>query len=117
MNCKWIIEVDEGMVVVDDERCFYIGCDVLCVGGNVVDVVVVIFLCLGVVNLVVSGFGGGVFLLLWLWNGIVMVYDMWEIVFVVVCEVNWLVFIYKNLLLWFDVILFICRRCWYLYFN
>lgn len=52
------------------------------------DVVVVIVFCLGVVNFVVSGIGGGLFLFLWLLNGIVIVYDMCEIVLVVVYEVG-----------------------------
>jgi hypothetical protein len=73
-----VTEGDEGMVAADDERCSQIGRDALLVGGSAVDAAVATALCLGVVNPVASGIGGGGFLLLRLANGTAIAYDMRE---------------------------------------
>jgi hypothetical protein len=78
LNRKRITEADEGMVAADDERCSQIGRDSLLAGGNAVDAAVATALCLGVVNPVASGIGGGSFLLLRLANGTAVAYDMRE---------------------------------------
>ncbi|KAG0598252.1 hypothetical protein M758_12G058000 [Ceratodon purpureus] len=77
-NRKRITEADEGMVAADDERCSQIGRDALLAGGNAVDAAVATAFCLGVVNPVASGIGGGSFLLLRLSNGTAVAYDMRE---------------------------------------
>lgn len=66
------------MVAADDERCSRIGRDTLLLGGSAVDAAVATALCLGVVNPVASGIGGGSFLLLRLSNGTAIAYDMRE---------------------------------------
>lgn len=73
-----MVEADEGMVAADDERCSDIGRDALRAGGNAVDASVATAFCLGVVNPMASGIGGGGFMLLRLTNGISFAYDMRE---------------------------------------
>ena len=65
-------------MAADDERCSQIGRDALLAGGNAVDAAVATAFCLGVVNPVASGIGGGSFLLLRLSNGTAVAYDMRE---------------------------------------
>jgi gamma-glutamyltranspeptidase/glutathione hydrolase/leukotriene-C4 hydrolase len=66
------------VVAADEERCSAIGRDSLRLGGNAVDATVATALCLGVVNPMASGIGGGAFLLLRLANGSSEIYDMRE---------------------------------------
>lgn len=73
-----MVEADEGMVAADDERCSDIGRDALRAGGNAVDASVATAFCLGVVNPMASGIGGGAFMLLRLTNGTSYAYDMRE---------------------------------------
>jgi gamma-glutamyltranspeptidase len=73
-----MVEADEGMVAADDERCSDIGRDALRAGGNAVDASVATAFCLGVVNPMASGIGGGAFMLLRLTNGTSFAYDMRE---------------------------------------
>jgi len=75
---KRVVEVDFAVVAADEERCSAIGRDSLRLGGNAVDATVATALCLGVVNPMASGIGGGAFLLLRLANGSSEIYDMRE---------------------------------------
>ncbi|XP_052199978.1 LOW QUALITY PROTEIN: glutathione hydrolase 3 [Diospyros lotus] len=58
-----IIESDEAVVAADDGRCSEIGASMLRQGGHAVDAAVATSLCLGVVNPMASGIGGGAFML------------------------------------------------------
>ncbi|CAI0543679.1 unnamed protein product [Linum tenue] len=56
------IESENGVVAADDGRCSQIGASVLRQGGHAVDAAVATVLCLGVVNAMASGIGGGGFM-------------------------------------------------------
>lgn len=58
-----IVESDEAIVAADDGRCSEIGASFLRQGGHAVDAAVATALCLGVVNPMSSGIGGGAFML------------------------------------------------------
>ncbi|KAI8553670.1 hypothetical protein RHMOL_Rhmol05G0034400 [Rhododendron molle] len=58
-----IVESDEAVVAADDGRCSEIGASFLRQGGHAVDAAVATALCLGVVNPMSSGIGGGAFML------------------------------------------------------
>eukprot|EP01018_Ginkgo_biloba_P038112 Gb_20998 [translate_table: standard] len=73
-----IIEAEHGVVAADDERCSYIGTDVLREGGHAVDAAIATSLCLGVVNPMASGLGGGGFMLLRSANGQAQAFNMRE---------------------------------------
>uniref|UniRef100_A0A1J3FTH9 Glutathione hydrolase n=1 Tax=Noccaea caerulescens TaxID=107243 RepID=A0A1J3FTH9_NOCCA len=57
------IESENGVVAADDARCSEIGASVLRRGGHAVDAAVATTLCVGVVNPMSSGIGGGSFLI------------------------------------------------------
>ncbi|GLJ51687.1 hypothetical protein SUGI_1098420 [Cryptomeria japonica] len=73
-----VIEAEHGVVAADDERCSDIGTDVLKEGGHAVDAAVATSLCLGVVNPMSSGLGGGAFMILRSSNGESQAFDMRE---------------------------------------
>ncbi|CAN0901414.1 Glutathione hydrolase 3 [Linum grandiflorum] len=56
------IESEDGVVAADDSRCSQIGASVLRKGGHAVDSAVTTAVCLGVVNAMASGIGGGGFM-------------------------------------------------------
>lgn len=56
------VESLEAVVAADDARCSEIGASVLRSGGHAVDAAVATALCLGVVNPMASGVGGGGFM-------------------------------------------------------
>ncbi|CAN1822256.1 Glutathione hydrolase 3 [Linum perenne] len=56
------IESEDGVVAADDSRCSQIGASVLRQGGHAVDSAVATSVCLGVVNPMASGIGGGGFM-------------------------------------------------------
>ncbi|CAN6564464.1 unnamed protein product [Malus baccata var. baccata] len=58
-----IVESENGVVAADDARCSEIGASTLRQGGHAVDAAVATALCLGVVNSMASGIGGGAFML------------------------------------------------------
>lgn len=58
-----IVESDQGVVAADDGRCSDIGASILRQGGHAVDAAVATALCLGVVNPMASGIGGGGFMI------------------------------------------------------
>jgi gamma-glutamyltranspeptidase/glutathione hydrolase/leukotriene-C4 hydrolase len=58
-----VVESENGVVAADDARCSEIGASVLRSGGHAVDAAVAITLCVGVVNPMSSGIGGGSFLI------------------------------------------------------
>lgn len=58
-----VVESERAVVAADDGRCSEIGASVLRQGGHAVDAAVATSLCLGVVNPMASGIGGGGFLL------------------------------------------------------
>ncbi|KAM1201703.1 hypothetical protein ACFX2J_017761 [Malus domestica] len=58
-----IVESENGVVAADDARCSEIGASMLRQGGHAVDAAVATALCLGVVNSMASGIGGGGFML------------------------------------------------------
>lgn len=66
------------MVASDNSRCSQIGRDVLHSGGNAADAAVAVALCLGVVNPVSSGLGGGAFITIRLANGTAAFFDARE---------------------------------------
>lgn len=66
------------MVASDNSRCSDIGLEVLSTGGNAIDAAVATALCLGVVNPVSSGLGGGAFITIRLANGTAAFYDARE---------------------------------------
>ncbi|KAK9099199.1 hypothetical protein Syun_026244 [Stephania yunnanensis] len=57
-----VVESEHGVVAADDGRCSDIGVSVLRDGGNAIDATVATALCLGVVNPMSSGIGGGGFM-------------------------------------------------------
>lgn len=57
------------MVAADNSRCSQIGRDIMYQQGNAADAAVAVALCLGVVNPVSSGLGGGAFIMVRLANG------------------------------------------------
>ncbi|XP_010540997.1 PREDICTED: gamma-glutamyltranspeptidase 3 isoform X2 [Tarenaya hassleriana] len=62
-NVGDVIESENGVVAADDGRCSEIGASVLRRGGHAVDAAVATSLCLGVVNPMASGIGGGAFMI------------------------------------------------------
>lgn len=80
--CVW-----QGMVVLVDVLVICVGVDILCQGGNVVDVVVVVGYVLVVIYLQVGNIGGGGFMMLWIKDGKIMVIDFCEMVLEqVICD-------------------------------
>lgn len=58
-----VVESERAVVAADDGRCSEIGAFMLRQGGHAVDAAVATSLCLGVVNPMASGIGGGAFML------------------------------------------------------
>ena len=58
-----IVESNEGVVAADDGRCSEVGASFLRQNGHAVDAAVATALCLGVVNPMASGIGGGGFMI------------------------------------------------------
>ncbi|CAL5360440.1 unnamed protein product [Camellia sinensis] len=58
-----IVESENAVVAADDGRCSEIGASMLRWGGHAVDAAVATALCLGVINPMASGIGGGAFML------------------------------------------------------
>uniref|UniRef100_A0A5B7ALX6 Glutathione hydrolase n=1 Tax=Davidia involucrata TaxID=16924 RepID=A0A5B7ALX6_DAVIN len=58
-----IVESEQAVVAADDGRCSEIGASILRQGGHAVDAAVATALCLGVINPVASGIGGGSFMI------------------------------------------------------
>lgn len=63
VNNAEIVESEQGVVAADDARCSEIGASTLRQGGHAVDAAVSTALCVGVVNPVGSGIGGGAFMI------------------------------------------------------
>lgn len=57
-----VVESDKAVVAADDARCSKTGVSILEQGGHAVDAAVATALCLGVVNAMASGIGGGGFM-------------------------------------------------------
>ncbi|PKI66087.1 hypothetical protein CRG98_013495 [Punica granatum] len=62
-NDAGIVESGKGVVAADDGRCSEIGASVLRRGGHAVDAAVATAICVGVVNPMASGIGGGAFMI------------------------------------------------------
>lgn len=62
-NDSDIVESENGVVAADDARCSEIGASILRQGGHAVDAAVATALCVGVVNPMASGIGGGGFMI------------------------------------------------------
>ncbi|KAL6274558.1 hypothetical protein ACE6H2_025250 [Prunus campanulata] len=62
INDSDIVESEKGVVAADDARCSEVGASILRQGGHAVDAAVATALCLGVVNSMASGIGGGGFI-------------------------------------------------------
>lgn len=58
-----IVESKQGVVAADDGRCSEIGVSMLRKEGHAVDAAVATALCLGIVNPMASGIGGGAFMI------------------------------------------------------
>ena len=71
-----IVEVEHGVVAVDDECFSDIGIDILREGGHALDATVSTSLCLGVVSPSSSGLGGCAFMLLRYSNGQAQAFNM-----------------------------------------
>lgn len=56
------MESEHGVVAADDGHCSEIGASTLRLGGHAVDAALATALCLGVVNPMASGIGGGAFM-------------------------------------------------------
>ncbi|KAJ9167906.1 hypothetical protein P3X46_019496 [Hevea brasiliensis] len=63
VNDAEIVESEQGVVAADDGRCSEIGASMLRQGGHAVDSSVATALCVGVVNPMASGIGGGAFMI------------------------------------------------------
>ncbi|KAJ8766708.1 hypothetical protein K2173_005319 [Erythroxylum novogranatense] len=63
VNEAEIVESEQGVVAADDGRCSEIGASILRQGGHAVDAAVATALCVGVVNPMASGIGGGAFMI------------------------------------------------------
>lgn len=68
-NKTRFLVAQHGVVAADSSRCSQIGRDVLQGGGNAVDAAVATSFCLGVVNPISSGIGGGSFILVRMADG------------------------------------------------
>ncbi|CAI5461697.1 unnamed protein product [Closterium sp. Yama58-4] len=64
-----VVEADHAAVASEDPRCSEIGKKILKSGGNAVDAGIATVLCMGVVNPMASGLGGGAFILIRSANG------------------------------------------------
>ncbi|ESR64598.1 hypothetical protein CICLE_v10007750mg [Citrus x clementina] len=64
VNYGDVVESEHGVVAADDGHCSEIGASTLRLGGHAVDAAVATALCLGVVNPMASGIGGGAFMVL-----------------------------------------------------
>ncbi|CAI7883804.1 unnamed protein product [Closterium sp. NIES-53] len=64
-----VVEADHAAVASEDPRCSEIGKKILKSGGNAVDAGIATVLCMGVVNPMASGIGGGAFILIRAPNG------------------------------------------------
>ncbi|XP_030448354.2 glutathione hydrolase 3 [Syzygium oleosum] len=58
-----VVESEKGVVAADDGRCSEIGASMLRKGGHAVDAAAATALCVGVVNPMASGIGGGAFMI------------------------------------------------------
>ncbi|KVH93856.1 Gamma-glutamyltranspeptidase [Cynara cardunculus var. scolymus] len=63
VQAGYAVESMDAVVAADDARCSEIGASVLRSGGHAVDAAVAVALCLGVVNPMASGVGGGGFMI------------------------------------------------------
>eukprot|EP00879_Flechtneria_rotunda_P013855 GHRR01014471.1.p1 GENE.GHRR01014471.1~~GHRR01014471.1.p1 ORF type:complete len:716 (+),score=228.03 GHRR01014471.1:397-2544(+) len=68
----------QGMVAADSSRCSEMGRDILAADGNAADAAVTVALCLGVVNPISSGLGGGAFIMVRAANGTAQFIDARE---------------------------------------
>ncbi|KAI6681916.1 hypothetical protein NL676_035797 [Syzygium grande] len=63
LNNAIVVESEKGVVAADDGRCSEIGASMLRKGGHAVDAAAATALCVGVVNPMASGIGGGAFMI------------------------------------------------------